>query len=128
MRPTAPRSPWFALAAALSMALVLAAPIVAQEADPEPSPTPAADACVEPEPSLAPVTDAALSMPEDFRIELFDGVWEGIRDLYIDPDVRGLDWRWCDEDVRLLREEAAALLGADTKVTRPGSRFGGRGR
>ena len=33
--------------------------------------------------------DAALSMPEEWRIELFNGVWEGLRDLYIDPDTIG---------------------------------------
>ena len=42
--------------------------------------------------SEAPVTDEALSIPEDFRIGLFNGVWEGIRDLYVDPDTNGLDW------------------------------------
>ena len=31
-------------------------------------------------------------MPEDFRIGLFDGVWQGIRDGYVDPDTNGLDW------------------------------------
>ncbi len=31
-------------------------------------------------------------MPEDFRITLFDGVWEGIRDYYVDPETNGLDW------------------------------------
>lgn len=31
-------------------------------------------------------------MPEDFRIQLFEGVWEGIRDFYVDPDTNGLDW------------------------------------
>ena len=31
-------------------------------------------------------------MPEEFRIALFDGVWEGIRDSYVDPETNGLDW------------------------------------
>ena len=67
-------------------------PALAQDDEPSPAATLAADACVEPEPSEAPVTDEALSIPEDFRIGLFDGVWEGIRDLYVDPDTNGLDW------------------------------------
>jgi C-terminal peptidase prc len=47
---------------------------------------------VEPEASAEPVIDETLSMPEDFRIALFNGVWEGIRDFYVDPDTNGVDW------------------------------------
>jgi carboxyl-terminal processing protease len=81
------------LVAAAALVLTLALPAVAQDTAPDPTPSPApADACVEPEPSLEPVTDMVLSMSEDVRIELFDGVWEGIRDLYVDPATKGLDW------------------------------------
>ncbi len=52
----------------------------------------AASECVEPEASLAPISQETLSIPEDFRIKLFNDVWEGIRDFYIDPDTNGLDW------------------------------------
>ena len=52
----------------------------------------AADECVEPEASLAPVAEETLSMPEEFRIGLFEGVWQGIRDAYVDPETNGLDW------------------------------------
>ena len=54
--------------------------------------------CVEPVASAAPVTDEALSMPEDFRIALFNGVWEGIRDFYWDPETNGLDWESIGDD------------------------------
>ncbi len=69
----------------------IAAPGVAQEPSPSAS-APVSAECVEPEASAAPVEIEPLSMPEDFRIALFDGVWEGIRDYYIDPDTNGLDW------------------------------------
>lgn len=94
MRPDTPRSLTSALLA-LPAALILATgPVVAQEASPDPSlaPSTTVGECVEPEATLAPVTEEALSMPEDFRIYLFDGVWEGIRDFYVDPDANGLDW------------------------------------
>jgi carboxyl-terminal processing protease len=80
---------------------------VAQDASPSPaasplpaaSPSPdvslsvtAADDCVEPESTPVPRSETPLSIPEDFRIALFDGVWEGIRDYYWDPDTAGLDW------------------------------------
>ncbi len=81
----------------LALPIAIALPVAAQ-----PSPSPVAwatvstaasvDACVEPEATLAPLSDETLSMPEDFRIALFDGVWEGIRDLYVDPEINGLDW------------------------------------
>ena len=92
MSPDTPRR--FILLVLTALALVAAAslPALAQDDQPSPAATIAADACVEPEPSEAPVTDEALSIPEDFRIGLFNGVWEGIRDLYVDPDTNGLDW------------------------------------
>jgi carboxyl-terminal processing protease len=100
MRPHIPRSLTSALLAS-SAALALGVSSVVGQ-DPSPSVAPAdpgasaasatAGACVEPEATEAPVTDEALSMPEEFRIALFDGVWEGIRDYYIDPDTNGLDW------------------------------------
>ena len=92
MSPDTPRRTIALALAALLLTIVAALPVVAQEPDSSPASTHAADACVEPEPSEAPVTDEALSIPEDFRISLFNGVWEGIRDLYIDPDTNGLDW------------------------------------
>lgn len=92
MRPDIPRSLTTALFA-LPAAIVLAvAPVAAQDASPSQTETPTAAECVEPEVTPAPVTDEALSMPEDFRIALFDGVWQGIRDYYVDPDTNGLDW------------------------------------
>jgi carboxyl-terminal processing protease len=103
-----PKTPHRAIAlSALALVLAAALPVAAQEPDAspapsvvpsvDPSPAPsvhpsAADACVEPEASLEPVSEEALSMPEDFRIALFNGVWEGIRDLYVDPETNGLDW------------------------------------
>ncbi len=92
MRPDKSRTLTTALVA-LPAALVLSlAPVAAQDASPSVTEASAAAECVEPEASQAPVTDEALSMPEDFRIALFDGVWQGIRDYYIDPDTNGLDW------------------------------------
>jgi len=93
MHTHVPRSLTTALIA-LPAALVLTlTPVVAQE-DASPSVTDASTVseCVEPEASLAPVSEETLSMPEDFRIALFDGVWEGIRDYYVDPGTNGLDW------------------------------------
>jgi carboxyl-terminal processing protease len=111
-----PRAIALGLVTLLTLAAVLpagAAPTVAQDASPGPAASPAAvspgaaaspgaaipspvpfasDACVEPEASLAPVAEETLSMPEEFRIGLFDGVWQGIRDAYVDPDTNGLDW------------------------------------
>ena len=89
-----PRSLPLTLTAGLALALTSVVPVLAQEVSPDPSPTSTAatDACVEPEETLAPVTEETLSMPEEFRIELFDSVWGGIRDFYVDPDTNGLDW------------------------------------
>jgi carboxyl-terminal processing protease len=106
MSPKTPRCTIAVALAALAVLLVAALPVAGQESDPDPTPSAApsatpsieaspsatADACVEPEPSTEPITDEALSMPEDFRIALFNGVWEGIRDLYVDPETNGLDW------------------------------------
>jgi carboxyl-terminal processing protease len=96
MRPLISRSFLLTIVALLALLVTVALPAVAQDDDPSPSPEPSAgtvaDACVEPEATSAPVTDTALSIPEDFRIALFDGVWEGIRDVYVDPDTNGLDW------------------------------------
>ncbi len=92
MRPHTPRSlttAVFVLPAVLALTLN---PVAAQEADPSVAPTSSVGECVEPEATQAPVTDEALSMPEEFRIELFENVWEGIRDFYVDPDTNGLDW------------------------------------
>jgi len=101
MRPDSVRSLTITLLASLSLLVLSAAPVLAQEASPSaPAPSaaassaaaPSAAECVEPEASLAPVALDALSMPEDFRIALFDGVWEGVRDFYVDPGTNGLDW------------------------------------
>lgn len=84
------------------LAMFAIVPVAGQDASPIPEPTPApnataaattpADECIEPEPTLEPLADETLSMPEDYRIALFEGVWEGIRDYYVDPDTNGLDW------------------------------------
>ena len=97
MHPDTPRSLLLTLVVFVALAVTVAVPVAAQDASPRPDAEPShaattIDACVEPEASLAPVSEEALSMPEDFRIALFDGVWEGIRDYYIDPDTKGLDW------------------------------------
>jgi carboxyl-terminal processing protease len=92
MQSDTPRSLSLALVAVSAMVAALALPVAAQDASPDPGESPAADACVEPEPTLEPVSEAALSMPEDFRIALFNGVWEGIDQLYVDPEANGLDW------------------------------------
>lgn len=87
MRPKNVRS--LVLSMLLSTALLV--PAAAQEPGPSTA-TPAGAACVEPEASGAPTVGEALSIPEDFSIALFDGVWEGIRDYYVDPDTNGVDW------------------------------------
>ncbi len=95
MHRDSPRSLLLSLVALLAVLAAMAAPVTAQEASPDAgsSPVPAAlDECVEPEASPGPVSEDALSMPEEFRIALFDGVWEGIRDFYVDPETNDLDW------------------------------------
>ncbi len=94
---------------ALLVLLIAATPVVsAQDESPAPSQrTTPADECVEPEASAEPVTDSALWLPEDFRIELFNGVWEGIRDYYVDPGANGLDWEAIGD------EYAPLVIGTD---------------
>ena len=106
MHRDTPRPLLLTLAALLALVVATAVPVAGQDASPDASPdasagsspeasaaaTVVADECVEPEASQEPVSEAALSMPEDFRIALFNGVWEGIRDYYIDVDTLGLDW------------------------------------
>jgi carboxyl-terminal processing protease len=96
MHPNSPRSMLLRLTTALVLVVVAATPTAAQDSSPDPSAIPSAAVdsgeCVEPEASVAPVADDVLSMPEDFRISLFNGVWEGIRDFYVDPETNGLDW------------------------------------
>ena len=108
MSPHTPRRTVALAVATLALVIMATLPMAAQEATTSPAPSAvpaasaaasahpsasaAADDCVEPEASLEPVTEEALSIPEDFRIALFEGVWEGIRDLYVDPGTNGLDW------------------------------------
>ncbi len=105
MHPDIPRSLPLVLALTTGLLGAMALPASAQEASPAPSAHPSAassaapsgapapiDECVEPQATAEPFADAPLTMPEDFRIALFDGVWEGIRDYYWDPDMAGLDW------------------------------------
>ena len=102
MRPQQPRPIARRLVTVLAVSVALlgmAAQAAAQDASPSPSPAAApsaspvaVDECVEPEASLAPVAEETLSMPEEFRIGLFEGVWQGIRDAYVDPETNGLDW------------------------------------
>jgi carboxyl-terminal processing protease len=88
------------LTVSLSALLALGTMVPAAAQDPTPSGSPsgpaespaASSACVEPEASAAPIADETLSIPEEFRIALFNGVWEGIRDAYVDPETNGLDW------------------------------------
>jgi carboxyl-terminal processing protease len=90
IRRTTAFAPGAVLVLALSL-LGLPGAVGAQSPDASPGPV-AADACVEPEASAPPRPDETLSMPQEFRVQLFDGVWGGIRDFYVDPDVKGLDW------------------------------------
>jgi carboxyl-terminal processing protease len=103
MRPDTPRSLTTALLALPAVLTLTVTPVLAQESSPSVGEAATAAECVEPEASEAPVTDAALSIPEDFRIALFEGVWESIRDGYVDPDTNGLDWDAIgDEYARLI--------------------------
>jgi C-terminal peptidase prc len=110
------------LAAIVTLTLAWAAPALAQVASPSvapaspvppggsappASPAPSAAACVEPEASVAPLPEEALTMPEEFRMALFTGVWEGIRDAYVDPDTKGLDWEAIGD------EYAGLIIGTD---------------
>jgi carboxyl-terminal processing protease len=101
------------LVAVLATLLVLAsAPVVAQDTEPSPSPSPevasaAVDECIEPEATEEPLADTTLSIPESARITLFEGVWEGIRDYYWDPDTAGLDWEAVGD------EYAPLIIGTD---------------
>jgi carboxyl-terminal processing protease len=89
------RSRHIAVAVGALIALSTAAiPVAGQDLTPPPDDgsTSAIAACVEPDASAEPFGGGPLSMPEVFRIQLFDGVWQGIRDFYVDPEVNGLDW------------------------------------
>ncbi len=83
----------------LLLAGIVVAPALGQDSSAEPAssalpsePVGTEEECVEPEASLEPVIDEALSMPEEFRMALFEGVWQGILDYYVDPETNGLDW------------------------------------
>jgi len=91
MLPDTTRSFALALAAVIALAVAYVLPVAAQDASPSAVPASVSE-CVEPEASLAPVSEESLSIPEDFRIALFNGVWEGIRDFYVDPETNDLDW------------------------------------
>ena len=119
----APRSVVAVLVAIVTLTLAWAAPALGQVASPSAAPAspvapdasappsasaaPSAAACVEPEASVAPLPEEALTMPEEFRMALFTGVWEGIRDAYVDPDTKGLDWEAIGD------EYAPLIIGTD---------------
>ncbi|CAN5792730.1 S41 family peptidase [soil metagenome] len=89
------RIPALAPGAVLALLLSLGAfsgSAVAQSPGASPSPAVAVEVCAEPEASAPPRPDETLSIPQEFRIQLFEGVWGGIRDFYVDPEVKGLDW------------------------------------
>lgn len=90
----------------LLLALAVTSPVAAQDASPNAT-TPSGSECIEPEASSAPLSNEALSIPEDFRIALFNGVWEGIRDFYVDPETNGLDWEAIGD------EYAPLVIGTD---------------
>jgi len=93
MRPDTTRPFALTLAAVIALAVAYVLPVTAQDASPSPSAAPASiSECVEPEASQPPVSEESLSIPEEFRIALFNGVWEGIRDFYVDPETNDLDW------------------------------------
>jgi carboxyl-terminal processing protease len=107
-RSTAPRTATGSgpIVTGFLVAALLALPagvVLAQSPDPSASPVPSLtpDAspaaaspgtCVEPEASAPPLPPDALNVPEEMRIALFENVWTGIRDFYIDPELNGLDW------------------------------------
>lgn len=49
--------------------------------------------CPEPPPPSVPMPDTPMVMPEDFRIGLFDGVWQAVAELYLFADYNGVDWQ-----------------------------------
>jgi carboxyl-terminal processing protease len=72
--------------AAAPVALGPAAPVLAQ------------DACPEPTATERPAPTEPLVMPEPFRVALFDGVWNAVNELYLDPDFNGVDWQAVSEE------------------------------
>lgn len=102
MRPDHTRPVLAIVATSLFAAAAVAMPAMAQDPSSNPPP-PTLSECVEPEASQAPRNTEALSIPEDFRIALFNGVWEGVRDFYVDPETNGLDWE-------AIGDEYAALI------------------
>lgn len=62
------------------------------------SPALAQDVCAEPAPPPQPVPDAPLVMPEEYRIGLFDGVWQTVAELYLHEDYGGVDWDAVQEE------------------------------
>jgi carboxyl-terminal processing protease len=111
-----------ALALALSLALGLALAAASLAVLPA-SRALAQEACPEPTATEAPAPTEPLVMPEGYRVALFDGVWNAVNELYLDPDFNGVDWQAVGDEysaymlqtedgyqVYALLEEMVALL------------------
>ncbi len=75
----------------MATVVVGAAPASAPPGSAAPSRTAAAP-CVVPSPVPLPNPTAPLVMPEDYRLQLLDSVWQQLSDTYVDPGMNGLDW------------------------------------
>ncbi len=53
----------------------------------------AASHCPAPSVAPAPRPSGPLVMPEDYRLQLLDTVWQDLSDGYIDPGMNGVDWQ-----------------------------------
>jgi C-terminal peptidase prc len=112
---------------AASLAALGSVGMAALAAIASPAPT---EACPQPDAAAPPQPDAPLVMPEDYRIALFDAVWETVSELYVVPDFNGTDWGAIREEYQpyLLQTENAwevySLLEEMVgKLEDPASRF-----
>jgi C-terminal peptidase prc len=104
----APNLPNLAPVAQAPTALPLPAPSVTPEpsATPRPSPTPRPTVTPSPRPTaepsatpeLLPPTATLAPLTQAQRSEVFDRVWRLVRDRYVYPDYRGLDWNAVRKD------------------------------
>lgn len=114
-RPTPPPTATPAVLAPTATAIPSPQPTGAPTVTPQPSSTPTV--APPPTPTDIPLTATPTLEPlsESQRLQLFDEVWESVRDRYVYTDYRGVDWNAVREQIRpqvasATTEEAYALI------------------
>ena len=116
------------MGAAMVLVVTTAAAVGSTPASAPPS-AGATTACPASSPAPLPRPSAPLVMPEDYRLQLLDSVWQQLSDNYVDPGMNGLDWpalhtayaqrimsaenAW--EDYAILEEMVGLLKDPDTQ-------------